>query len=496
MKNTDFQHLHQLIHSLNEAEKKYITAYFSRLSGGARHSARLFDAMRKQKIYDEEKLRKTENYISGFAQQKQVLYKLILRALREFSEKDTDETTVRNLMRNAEILRTKRFYKQALKQLEKAISITVTLQNPWLMLEQIQQRDDIQFESNVLSPPGNNQQTLELENACVAEITHTVRNKWLAKEMHYVHLRSHQLPQAKPFSARHLNMLSAKAPETFKARFYFEKAKTTYHFTLQQTQAAITHARECLQLIESNTAFIAHHPHELLRALSTMLVLQDIEGDRKAAVTTIKRMRQLMHEYKNELSAFAGHTFIYTYTTEFNLHCRHGNYNLAIELIPEILSGIQKFRSRIGFAEEVVFWFNFAQAFLCTGDYKNAFRWADKVFSQSRNNRNDLAFTCGLILLLCAWKRLELPLFKKLHKEVMHELTEMQLASDLVHDFGRWIVSLAESGSRKEKHKLLSEMLHNIMHGTWSEQAQMALQSFVFENWLQAELQGKTVSRL
>lgn len=496
MKNADSSHLFQLIHALNEAEKNYVTQFFSRLAGGARHSARLFAAINRQKIYDEEKLRKTEHYISGFAQQKQVLYKLILRALREYSEKDTTETSVRNLLRDAEILRSKRFYPQALRQLEKAIALASALPNPLLMLELIQQRDDIQFESNVLSPPEKNAHTLELERACLAEIELTVRNKWLAKEMHFVHLRSHQLPDAKPFSARHRQLLAAKPPDAVKARFYYEKAKTTYHFTFQQTAQAAAHALQCLQLIESNPAFKTQHPHELLRALSTMLVLQDIEGDKQTAAATIARMRQLMLEFKHELSAYAGHTFIYTYTTEFNLHCRHGNYNQAIDLIPAILSGIQKYRSRVAFSEEVVFWFNFAQAFLCTGDYKNAFRWADKVFSNSRNNRNDLAFSCGLILLLCAWKRLELPLFRKLHKEVMHELAEMQLAPDLVSEFGKWILALAEAGSRKQKHALLNAMLNKLGQGPWSEQAQLALQSVVFENWLQAELQGKTVSRL
>jgi tetratricopeptide (TPR) repeat protein len=496
MKNTESLLLFQLIQSLNEAEIKYITQYFSRLSGGAKHSARLFSAMRKQKIYDEEKLKKTETYISGFAQQKQVLYKLILRALREFSEKDTAETAVRNLMRDAEILREKRFYTQALRQLQKASELADALHNPLLLLELIQQRDDIRFESNVLSPPEENAHTRKAEEAYIAQLELTVRHKWLAKEMHFVHLRSHQLPDEKSFSAQHLELLSAKPPDVFKARFYYEKAQTTYNFTLQKTAKAASHALQCLQLLEANRNFTSHHPHELLRALSTILVLQDIDGDRKAASVTIQRMRQLMREYKQELSAFAGHTFIYTYTTEFNLYCRHGNYNEAIKLIPEILSGIQKFRSRIAFSEEVVFWFNFAQAYLCTGDYKNAFRWADKVFSNRQNNRYDLAFTCGLILLLSALKRLELPLFRKLHADVVHKLDEMQLAPDLINEFGKWTLALAGASNKKQKHSLLGEMHEMLLHKPWSEQARLALHSFVFENWLRAELQGKTISRL
>jgi hypothetical protein len=493
MGKTSSDHLFQLIHSLNSAEEKHIELFFSQLPGGAKNSARLFAAIQKQKIYDENALRKSENYVSGFAQQKQFLNRLILRALRSYPEKETKYSLAKNYLQDAETLRKKRFYIQSIALLEKALLLAKEINDPLLLLEICGTKDDVHFESNIVNEDTGQ---LEAELNCITRISETVNAKWLAKEMHRIHILAHNIPDKIAFSAKHKKMLKASPPESFRARFYFEKSQTTYHFIQKNLEQAYKHALSCAELLEGNPAHKEVAPHEYLRALSTILVVQEINQLADAARETIQQMRKLMSDYPEQLHSYAGHTFIYTYTTEFNINCISGNYTKAIQLIPDIVNGLKHYRSQLQYAEEVVFWYNFAQAYLCIGDYKNAFRWANDVFIKGAGHREDLVFSAGWILLLAAMKRLDKAAFLKLSKQVLEQLHEAKIAEELTAEFAEWINAMTAAETVRQKHSIMKAFHEKLLKENWNEQAVYVINSFNLIPWLEAELSGKTVSNL
>lgn len=77
---TPSNELHQLIHSLNKNERKWLSNHAQKGSD----YQRLFDAIRKQKVYDEEKLKekfRNESFIHRFSATKNYLFKFILHEL-------------------------------------------------------------------------------------------------------------------------------------------------------------------------------------------------------------------------------------------------------------------------------------------------------------------------------------------------------------------------------------------------------------------------------
>jgi hypothetical protein len=89
--------LHDLIKSLTKSEKRFFKLH-SALQSGDKNYLRIFDAIDKQKVYDEEALKKQfakETFIKHLPSEKNHLYKLILKALRayprgEFGERDPE----------------------------------------------------------------------------------------------------------------------------------------------------------------------------------------------------------------------------------------------------------------------------------------------------------------------------------------------------------------------------------------------------------------------
>lgn len=120
------KNLYQLIHSLNSREKAYFKKYAHKLAS-AKQSVyyNLFNAIAKQKEYNEEKLIKL--FKKQFAQKKQFsaaknyLYNLILNCLCDYNRKEKILSKVHIQIEKIEFLSSKKLYSQALVILEKAL---------------------------------------------------------------------------------------------------------------------------------------------------------------------------------------------------------------------------------------------------------------------------------------------------------------------------------------------------------------------------------------
>jgi hypothetical protein len=111
--------LHELIHSLTKMEKRYFKLYVSRSPGAKQPLAlKVFDAIAKQKIYDEKALLKTfknESFASNFPAYKNHIYNTVLRALAHFRESATATDSIDLQLRQVRILMENNLYKQAFK---------------------------------------------------------------------------------------------------------------------------------------------------------------------------------------------------------------------------------------------------------------------------------------------------------------------------------------------------------------------------------------------
>lgn len=126
--------LFELIHSLEAFEKSYFKK-FAIKSGNKKDSVflRLFDAINKQKVYNESALKKkfqNENIVKNFAAAKTHLFNLIVQTIIETRQKDPKYKIVQKFM-EALFLKEKNMNQEALRILEKIdqLSIQTDLQN-------------------------------------------------------------------------------------------------------------------------------------------------------------------------------------------------------------------------------------------------------------------------------------------------------------------------------------------------------------------------------
>lgn len=111
--------LHELIHSLSKTEKRYFKLYVARTSGAKNTLAlRVFDAIAKQKSYDEKALLQKfgeENLSTNFSSYKNHVYNIILRSLSYYHDSTSATDSFASQVRQIKILCEKTLYKQAYK---------------------------------------------------------------------------------------------------------------------------------------------------------------------------------------------------------------------------------------------------------------------------------------------------------------------------------------------------------------------------------------------
>src|SRR5690606_35183353 len=104
MKKTDV--LFDLIHSLSKSEKRFIKLN-ARFHQGDKAYLKLFDAIEKQKEYDEEALKvkfRNEKFVKQFSVVKNYLQQFILKQLRSYNSESKASIICQNLLIDIEIL--------------------------------------------------------------------------------------------------------------------------------------------------------------------------------------------------------------------------------------------------------------------------------------------------------------------------------------------------------------------------------------------------------
>ncbi len=122
MKKTD---LYDLIHSLTKSEKRYFKLQSQR-QGAEGNYLRIFDILEKQPVFDEKALREQfdeATFLNQLHVTKNYLREKILDSLRSFYSRMSRDATVKELLRNVEILFLKELFDQANDELQRAESL-------------------------------------------------------------------------------------------------------------------------------------------------------------------------------------------------------------------------------------------------------------------------------------------------------------------------------------------------------------------------------------
>ncbi len=382
--------IHQLIHTMTKAEKRYFKLYASQHTKGRNnHMTELFNAFDRLKEMDEEMLKRRINskqILHYLPQFKNKLYSFLLKSLDAFHTESTAKNKIRNQIRQAEYLEDKGLLQQAFDLLTRAEKKADEEEEHLLHLEilQLQNRLAVEMHNFEASPFPN----LDDEDA---PTFHRVKDAYesslaleaLAKNMTMCYFRKGVRSQ----DARDcFQAIDRKADEIFDdsaqpvttALFYYH-LKSALHYYLANFEEALKWSKKCVETFKAHPAYIDKDRSRYINSLGTHGLVSRHTAHYDQFLQTIDTLRQLPQEYADLDRRDRLKICMETDERELYYRIWTREFDRCDELIQNIQQWIDEFGDIIGESRKYHFYFNFLNVYMMEGEYNKAFYWHQTI---------------------------------------------------------------------------------------------------------------------
>lgn len=389
MKATD--DLHRLLHSLTQAEKRYVKIFASRhLIGEQNNYMLLFDAVLDQDEYNEEKL-KIKLKTKHLSSEKNYLFRFVLKSMRTFhAEKNVDKQLKESLL-DIRFLIDKRIYDVAVKELEKVKKLAYEFDKFLVLIEVFALERAIVTEK----------QTKEVRKRIdeINDETSRVLDKlikWQSGVILQNNIFLHQ--RSRGPSANHdteeittliENSFFKDGPDlgSFELSFCYFFAKSIYYQQINDyPQAKIFHL-ELIQLWEKFPHYVTEDSLRFKKMLSNYLGICMRIGAFEEFPGILNKIRSIPCDSAEEEAEQFQNIFFY----EFLYHMNLAQFDEAEALIPETEKGMKKYKTKINKARELTFYSNISTLLFIKSNFKGAYEWLNKIIQDGKSDsRQDI----------------------------------------------------------------------------------------------------------
>lgn len=427
MKNKDA--LFQLIKSLSNNEKRYFTLFAARhIIGDKNNYLKLFEAIDKQKIYDEKKLAKLFAHTSmgdNLRMNRHYLYKLILKSMRSYRSEASIDAQLKGSLNDIEFLYEKGLYAQCDKILSKTKESAVKYEKYELLIEVLRwERNLLVMDSMVKDLRQRIEAIYEEQAAVLKKMRNITDYRRLADIQFSIRMLTRQTRNENEMqefntmmSIRLLQDEHYALTKEAKRGFYYINA--AFHDYAGNYLKTYPYYKQMVELIESSPLQIPERPHIYIFGLYNLgrVACQLAMYDELFSV--LKKMREIPENLGSKCSeGIKAEIFERSSLLELNMYIYTCNFEKAISLISEIEKGMVEFKWKIRKEFEISCFFDFAYFYVIQQEYNKALVWINKLI-------NDAADTGARQDIYCITRILNLIIHYELgNEDVMEHLVK------------------------------------------------------------------------
>lgn len=491
--------LFNLIHSLNQGEKRYFKLYVNARSSHIKNKnyLKLFTIIEKQKVYNEGKIIQMdiakEEHLPML---KNYLYKLILESVRILNSKNEDvNTRLQNMLNNAQILFDKNMREEGVAFLKKAYNLAIkherwggALDALLIKMEEVTREGNLkELESTeteiglLLNKINNLHEYLRLQRKITAitrkvMITRNNLNKPLDRLFTNPLLSDEN--KAMSVSARNI--------------FYI----TLFHYYIYKSDltAAYKIISKRIRFVESNYSSLNNV--ELIQSslLTNLIVIQKTLKKYREAFETIQKYRLLAQNPGKAQE----HAFFYSVLHEIDFYITSGNFDKGVPLVEEIEKKLNKIKTRILNSSILVFYFNSALIYFGVRNYSLAQQYIRRIINNPKVVlREDVQAAARLLQIIIHYE-LQTPdildhLLMSAHRFLINRKQLYKVENSFIQ-FMRHIITI--DSSSKELLAAFRNYRKEMVILLKNPKEQIGMYSFDFIAWIDSKIEDKSFAEI
>jgi hypothetical protein len=405
--------LFELIKSLGQTEKRYFRVFAS-MHGGDKNYLKLFDAMEKQKIYNEDDIKKqfkNEKFIDQLTATKNYLYHLILKSLRNYHAEDSMEMKLKSLLMDVEVLYGRGLFGQVDKLLAKGMKLAMEYDQHILLMEILFWKEKAMGRSSYL---GKTQEDIDenfiSQHNAVKKLENYLQYRKASSHIFWFSSRSGKIMKSvdlEPYK-KIINQpifKDEKQALSYSALLNFNQCHFIYYFIQQNYAKAKEYISKAVLLMESAPHHIKDNPKTYLVALSNQGACQFFLKSYKELKVTVEKLKEL---YDFAPGAARMQTMIWCVNAELNIYIHSGEIEEGLKLIKRIEKEISDDKLRTANVTEILTgWYSFALFFFVAKKYSGAITYLNKIINAKEyaEIRSDIYRAALVLRLLINYER-------------------------------------------------------------------------------------------
>ena len=399
MTNEQKDNLFILIKSLTKSEKRQFKLFVGRMGSNSDSKfLNLFNVMDKSERYDEALILK-----KGIVSKQQLsnlkahLYKQILISLRLNPINKNARVQIREQLDFATILYQKGLYKQSLKILEKAKLSAQKQEEKYVAFEIVEFEKII--ESQYITRSLSNR-----TESLVSDSESLISCNVLSSQLSNLSLRLYEklikagytksddeFREITKFFYENLPKIDLDNAH-FREKLWYNKAHLWYSFLTQDFLSSYKYALKWVELFEQHPEMISLNPVFFLKGnhylLESLALLKYPEKFKEVLNKMVKTTASDSFPQNENLDSLI---FLYHFSNRFNLLFMEGEFDVVMEMVPEVLAGIDKYKNRIDAHHIMIFYYKIACVYFGKSDYENCILFLNKIINNKHlKMREDL----------------------------------------------------------------------------------------------------------
>jgi len=491
----------ELIKSMTKSEKRFFKIYSTRhVIGDENNYVLLFDAIEKQKYYDEIAIKEKfegEKFVNRLPVAKAYLYDLILKSMNAYHQQNSIESQLYDYLKNIQFL----FNKNLLLQAESLLEKCEKLAKDYDCLEILP--EVFRWKKKLLEARNYNLSFKELKELSLNEVKsidqlEMVNKFWTLQSKLYIqHNNKGIVKQQKElkdidgvFNERFMQIEDRLLP--FRAQMLKNKIYATYFFQIRDFQSSYQYIKTMVDILENNDKKTDNLEREYINAINNLLNITHSLNKKEEFTTYLAKLRKMYRNVSDFKTDYVHCRIIESFHYHnMNFLLKEGLFDEGVAHLKIMEKDILKFNGKLDVSGKAMLYFFAFHISFSAEKYEKAEHWLNKILEiGDESSRTDINHFANILMPIVQFEIGDATALKKHIKKTYAYLLEVENKSN----FDKLVVQMLkqiEDCSENEMKQWFYQVKDALAKFTSDPYEERVFAYFQFKDWINCKIENK-----